>query len=218
MNMTILNNKMEQSIFDIKLVEPEELFETTNPALQKVVEFQKTLRFIDKKTFYSNINKIVGTVCKHFGIAMIALLVFAVQSARADVLSIARLEIGHGEMFGNNRGFYVRQYLNGREGLPWCAGFVSYCAKKSGLNIPYTLLAKDFLRLGKKVNNPQSGDLIVFSRKGGGHVGIVEKVTKDTITTIEGNLGEYPSKVKRVNYKKNHIKNFLGFVRLARAR
>jgi len=137
--------------------------------------------------------------------------------ARADMVSVAQSQIGLGEMGGNNRGQYVRQYLGGREGLPWCAGFVSYCAKKSGLNVRYTLRARDFLSLGEKVNNPQSNDLIVFSRQGGGHTGIVERVTKDTITTIEGNLGNYPSKVKRVIYKRNHIKNFLGFVRLVRA-
>jgi len=96
----------------------------------------------------------------------------------ADMLSIAQSQIGLGELGGNNRGQFVRQYLNGREGLPWCAGFVSFCAKKSGLNIPYTLRAKDFMKLGQKVNKPQAGDLIVFSRQGGGHIGIVEKINK----------------------------------------
>ena len=138
--------------------------------------------------------------------------------ARADVVSIAQSQIGLGEMGENNRGLYVRQYLNGRENLPWCAGFVSYCAKKSGINISYTLRAKDFLKLGKQINNPRSGDLIIFSRQGGGHVGIIEKVTQSTITTIEGNLGNYPSKVKRVIYKRNHIKNLLAFVRLQKGR
>ena len=134
--------------------------------------------------------------------------------ARADVVSIAQSQIGLGELGGNNRGIYIRQYLNGRENLPWCAGFVSYCAKRSGIKISYTLRARDFLKLGKQINNPRSGDLIVFSRQGGGHVGIIEKVTQSTITTIEGNLGNYPSKVKRVIYKRNHIKNLLAFVRL----
>ena len=135
-------------------------------------------------------------------------------SARADIISVAQSQIGLGEIGGNNRGIYVRQYLNGKENLPWCAGFVSYCIKKAGLNIPYILRAKDFLKLGKIINTPQAGDLAVFSRQGGGHIGIIEKVTKDTINTIEGNLGEYPAKVKRVVYRKNHIKNLLGFVRI----
>lgn len=139
-----------------------------------------------------------------------------VAMAHADILSVAQSQIGLGEQWGNNRGVYVRQYLNGQENLPWCAGFVSYCAKQSGMHIPYTLRAKDYLKLGTKTNNPKAGDLIVFSRKGGGHVGIIEKVTATTITTIEGNVGDYPAKVKRINYKRNNIKNFVAFVKLER--
>ncbi|MDD5009389.1 MAG: CHAP domain-containing protein [Syntrophorhabdaceae bacterium] len=132
----------------------------------------------------------------------------------SDIVSIARSEIGHGETWGNNRGSDVRKYLGGRDGLPWCAGFVSYCAKKSGLYLPYTLRAKDYLRIGKITSNPQSGDLIVFSRNGGGHIGIIEKVNKDKITTIEGNVGNYPARVKRITYTRSHIKNLLAFVRI----
>lgn len=150
-------------------------------------------------------------------IPIILTFVLLAGVAHADIVSVAQSQIGHGEMFGNNMGPDVGKYLGGRQGLPWCAGFVSYCAKRSGLNIPYTLRAKDFLKLGKKVSNPQAGDLIVFTHQGGGHVGIIEKVTKEIITTIEGNLGDYPSKVKRVSYKRNHIKNLLGFVRLAKS-
>jgi uncharacterized protein (TIGR02594 family) len=113
-------------------------------------------------------------------------------------------------------GVYVRQYLNGQEGLPWCAGFVSYCLKKSGSNLRYTLRAKDYLKLGKIVNEPKAGDLMVFSRKGGGgHIGIIEKVNPQEITTIEGNVGDYPARVKRIVYKKIP-KNLLAFVRLAK--
>jgi len=131
-------------------------------------------------------------------------------------LSIAQSQIGLGEMGGNNQGKYVRQYLNGRENFPWCAGFISYCIKKAELNIPYTLRAKDFLKLGKLINasSIKVGDLIIFSRREGGHIGIIEKVTREKITTIEGNLGEYPAKIRRVIYNRNNIKNLLGFVRL----
>lgn len=138
-----------------------------------------------------------------------------VSSALADTpLQIAQSQIGLGEIGGNNQGIYVNKYLNGRDNLPWCAGFISYCLKKSGVKISYTLRARDFLNLGKQINNPKPNDLIVFSRQGGGHVGIVEKISPDEITTIEGNVGDYPAKVKRFTYKRNHIKNLLGFVRI----
>jgi len=141
----------------------------------------------------------------------------AVTPARADILSIARLEIGHGETFGDNRGVDIKRYLQGRENLPWCAGFVSYCIKQSGGGCPYTLRARDYLSMGKKVHNPKPGDLIVFSRgHGAGHVGIVEKVSGESIVTIEGNTGAFPSKVKRITYK-NKPKNLLGYIRLAKS-
>ena len=151
-----------------------------------------------------------------FILALILWVMGWISRARADTtpLSIAQSQIGLGEIGGKNRGVYVRQYLNGQEGLPWCAGFISYCLKKSGYNLPYTLRARNFMKLGKIIKNPQAGDLIIFSRQGGGHIGIVEKVNKDTISTIEGNLGKYPAKVKRVVYRKNNIKNLLAFVRL----
>jgi len=144
-----------------------------------------------------------------FGVMVMAML------ARAETpLAIAQSQIGLGEIGGNNQGIYIRQYLNGHENLPWCAGFVSYCIKKSGSKLPYTLRARDYLKLGQKVYNPRSGDLIVFGRQGGGHIGIIEKVLQDRIIVIEGNRGDYPAKVQRVVYKRGHIKNLLAFVRI----
>jgi len=151
-----------------------------------------------------------------FVLTMLLLFMFIISKAKAETpLDIATIELGHGEIGGNNRGYYVRQYLNGQENLPWCAGFVSYCLRKSGVKVPYTLRAKDFLKLGKIVKNPQTGDIIVFSRKGGGgHTGLIFKVTNDKIITIEGNTGDFPSIVRQKVYTRNNIPNLLGFVRI----
>lgn len=134
--------------------------------------------------------------------------------AEITPLTVAQSQIGLGEIGGNNKGKYIKKYLNGQEGLPWCAGFISYCLKKANVDFKYTLRAKDFLKIGKPVTNPQAGDLIVFTRKGGGHIGIIEKVTKDKIITIEGNTGKYPSVVKRIIYARNNIPNLIGLRRL----
>lgn len=130
-------------------------------------------------------------------------------------LAVAQSQIGKGEAGANNCGPYVRRYLNGRENLPWCAGFVSYCFRRAGYNLPYTLRAKNYLKYGKEVSHPIPGDVIVFTRRGGGHVGIVEQVKGDTIITIEGNTGKYPSKVKRVIYN-GKPKNLLAYIRVNR--
>ena len=148
----------------------------------------------------------------------IAFIIFAVRvsfGAEITPLTVARSQIGLGEVGGNNRGPYVRAYLNGREDLPWCAGFVSYCVKEAGYKAPYTLRAKNYLGYGRRVNNPKPGDIIVFTRAGGGHVGIIETVSNGKITTIEGNTGSYPSKVKRITYT-GTPKNLVGYVRLAK--
>ena len=148
----------------------------------------------------------------------IALLMMITCSAFADsgvIVKNAQKEIGRGELFFDNCGPDVKRYLNGQEHLPWCAGFVSYVLRESAVKIKYTLRARDFLKLGKIIKSPRAGDLIVFSRgRNLGHVGIIEKVSKDTITTIEGNTGNIPSKVKRIIYHRNKIKNFLAFVRI----
>lgn len=147
-------------------------------------------------------------------LAILLTIFIYVNMARAETpLQIAQSQIGNGEEVKNNCGKQVRMYLNGQEGLPWCAGFVSYCLKMGGKNVRYTLRARDFLTLGKIVKNPKKGDLVVFSRQGGGHIGIIEEVLNNKIITIEGNVGEYPAKVKRVVYT-GKIKNLLGFVRI----
>jgi len=165
-----------------------------------------------------NLERMSARALRLLAPALFIFIIVGNSYANTSHLSIAQSEIGHGEEWGNNRGKFVRMYLNGRENLPWCAGFVSYCIKKSGAHVPYTLRAKDFLTLGKKVTTPKPGDLIIFTRKGGGHVGIVEQTTPQTITTIEGNTGDFPSKVKRITYRRSHINNFLAFVRLEERR
>lgn len=130
------------------------------------------------------------------------------------MLSVAQSQIGLGEIGGNNQGIYVRQYLQGQENLPWCAGFISWCAKKAQLKIPYFLRAKSFLKIGKQTKTPKPGDIVVFSRQGGGHAGIVEKVTAKEIITIEGNVGDYPAVVKRKEYNRDNIPHLLAFIRI----
>ncbi len=142
-----------------------------------------------------------------------------VWASPGDFLSVARAQIGRGETGGDNHGPAVRAYLNGREGLPWCAGFVSYCLRESGHKTGYTLCARDYLKKGVVVRNPLPGDVVVFWRgnphASTGHVEIVERVTSGEIVTIAGNTGGYPSRVKRITYRRGSIPRLLGFVRLA---
>lgn len=146
---------------------------------------------------------------------------FADSNLATKISTSAKAEIGKGEEIRNNCGKDIRRYLRGRENLSWCAGFVSYVLFESGVkDFGYCLSAREFFNkakvLGRITEIPEAGDLIVFYRGNRnswqGHVGIVEKVTDKEIITIEGNVGKFPAKVKRMIYQRNNIKRLLGFV------
>jgi len=155
---------------------------------------------------------------KHLILIVLGLLVVSsTVYGNQGIVNSAITEIGKGEIGGNNRGSFVKQVNRGLEDS-WCAGFVSYILYKNGYkSIGYNLRARDIFRKGIKVKSPKPGDIICFKRgrnENLGHVGIVEKVTTNSIITIEGNKGNYPSKVKRFSYPRNGIKDLLGFVRV----
>jgi len=151
-----------------------------------------------------------------FVIIILFLLLMPSCAYAGSVVEVARSQIGKGEIGGDNRGPQVKKYTKGKE-VPWCAGFVSFVlAKGKGWDL-YHLRALSFWedhRLNR-VKFPKPGDVIVFKRGyGKGHVGIVETVDKGKITTIEGNVGPYPARVKRKTYQIGNIKNLIGFVRI----
>lgn len=67
----------------------------------------------------------------------------------------------------------------------WCALFMCYICVKAGKPMPYKgyhiLRAKSFENWGKPVpkNEAMLGDILVFTRSGGGHVGIYVGETED---------------------------------------
>lgn len=146
-----------------------------------------------------------------------------------DVLHIARQEIGNGEVGANNRGKHVRKYLGGKEGQAWCAAFVSYCIEQGaaycGVQQPVKRAhgaKKLFHRIGKAgsfVERPRPGDVVCWHRgrvgSWQGHIGIVESydAATDTMTTIEGNRGPYPSVVARYSYHVAAEQQLIGFAR-----
>ena len=154
---------------------------------------------------------------KRVYLALVFLLIFhsvafANSNTATKILRVARGEIGKGETAANNCGRDVAKYLRTKDHLSWCAGFVSFVLSNADIKIKYTLRAKDFLSYGVKVLTPLPSDLVIFTRRGGGHVGIVEQVFKDYYISIEGNVGDFPARVKRIKHSYNE-KNFLCFRR-----
>jgi uncharacterized protein (TIGR02594 family) len=74
---------------------------------------------------------------------------------------------------------------------PWCAVYVSNCFKVCELSIPtYWMRAKAYAESGVKLDKPISGCVVVFERKGGGHVGFLMGKTSDGfLSVLGGNQG-----------------------------
>ena len=59
------------------------------------------------------------------------------------------------------------------DSIPWCALFVSIIMKRAGREpVEKPLWALNWANFGVKVGKPMLGDILVFKRNGGGHVGI----------------------------------------------
>lgn len=182
------------------------------PDLNKVMRGGKISMGTREKASFWPIIAILALI-----LALLTTCAFADQGQR--IVKIAESQIGKGEQGGNNKGKEVKKYTQGKE-VPWCAGFVSWTLRHAGKEIPYLLSATAYWSLyaNARIKQPKAGDIICFYRggrkSGRGHVGIVEKVYRGSITTIEGNVGNYPAKVTRRHYKINNIPRLLGFVRI----
>jgi len=133
-------------------------------------------------------------------VATTAALPGAGTGAGQAMLKLVRNEVGVAEQPpGSNDGARIAQYRQATAGSgvgPWCAYFVSWAARESG--VPIGDAGQGFGRVddvwswaersGKAIpaagGQPQPGDLIVWDE----HIGVVESVQPDgRITTIEGN-------------------------------
>ena len=120
------------------------------------------------------------------------------------------------EVGGQNRGPWVRLYMDGKQGIdwPWCAGFVSFILKQAcnSLSIPMPIkptpscymMGMD--AIDKKIFLPETKvkdfererltGCIFLVQKGGswGHTGIVTAAEDHVIHTIEGNTNDSGSR------------------------
>lgn len=156
----------------------------------------------------------------------------AIASAAAR---IAVGEIGQGEEGGNNLGPYITK-LGGRQGYLWCALFASWGYREEyrtlaplevmpswpfrtpGVPEPGAKALHDALvRVGCGYRDPAKaipGDLLLWRRDGGGHAAILEFTEHGLCHTVEGNVGAYPSKVRRLVHDVRLEPHFMGFATL----
>ncbi len=73
----------------------------------------------------------------------------------------------------------------------WCSAFANWCAKKAGLPFTGKLNARSWLRIGKKTDTPEMGDIVVLWRESKsswkGHVGFFIREDFDFIYMLGGN-------------------------------
>lgn len=73
------------------------------------------------------------------------------------------------------------------DSIPWCALFVNAVLAEAGLKGTGSLAARSFEQWGEKLAAPAPGAVLVFVRKGGGHVGFYVGESVDAFRVFGGN-------------------------------
>lgn len=112
-----------------------------------------------------------------------------------ELIAIAKAEIGVKEYPPGSNQVKYNNWMYGRNASePWCASFVSWCFKGTGL-VPKTASCLNMLewfeRRGQIVKEPRPGDIVFFhystNARRTNHVGIVIGIDGKIIRTVEGN-------------------------------
>jgi uncharacterized protein (TIGR02594 family) len=76
--------------------------------------------------------------------------------------------------------------------MTWCGLLMALCAKRAGFPFNQKALsAKEWVNWGvHRKGEPMLGDVLVFGRKGGGHVGLYVGEDKDTFFVLGGNQSD----------------------------
>jgi uncharacterized protein (TIGR02594 family) len=81
--------------------------------------------------------------------------------------------------------------------VPWCGLFMAIVMKRADRKVvDAPLAARSWINFGVSADVPMLGDVLVFSRKGGGHVGIYVGEDKTHFFVLGGNQGNQVNIVK----------------------
>lgn len=113
-------------------------------------------------------------------------------------LTIARGELGAKEIYGGQHNKRIVEYHQTTtlkatdDETPWCSSFVNWCIIKAGLKGTNSAAAISWANWGKSVPlaNAQLGDIVVFSRTGGNHVGFYISHDASAIRVLGGNQSD----------------------------
>ncbi|MGW1837089.1 LysM peptidoglycan-binding domain-containing protein [Streptomyces sp. NPDC002067] len=117
----------------------------------------------------------------------------------ADMIRIARAEIGYREGYSGGHWNNHQRYSPAVPGLEWsqnqawCATFVSWCARQAGAAPLFPVTASVatahtwFASRGRYSAYPAIGAQVIYGRSANSHTGIVVAYDSTYITTVEGN-------------------------------
>jgi len=89
----------------------------------------------------------------------------------------------------------LKQYTN--DDIPWCGTFIAIIMKRSDRKVVKDpLWARNWVNFGFAVKEPMLGDVLVFSRESGGHVGLYIAQDKTSYHVLGGNQGNSVSIVR----------------------
>lgn len=83
----------------------------------------------------------------------------------------------------------LKYYTN--DEIPWCGLYMAIIMKRSGRDVVKDpLWARNWANFGVKIETPMLGDILVFSRGNGGHVGLYIFENKTHYGVLGGNQGD----------------------------
>jgi hypothetical protein len=137
---------------------------------------------------------------------------------RKKIILIASKEVGVREKTGFNDGIKVESYLKLtglQKGHPWCAAFVSWVYAQNGLSEPRSAWSPTLFPSSRLTTKPLPGDLLGIyfpAIKRIAHVGIIERIHRDWVYSIEGNTNNLAGREGDGVYRKmRHIKSIRKF-------
>lgn len=90
------------------------------------------------------------------------------------------------------------------DSVPWCGLFLAVVAKRAGKPVPdQPLWALNWAKWGEPSGQPMLGDVLVFVRDGGGHVGLYVGEDRQAYHVLGGNTGDAVS-IARIDKKRLH--------------
>jgi len=113
-------------------------------------------------------------------------------------VQVARRYIGVAEIPGKETAPIIAGWLRklrsawSDDATPWCGTFCATCLQEVGLPIPpHWYRARAWLDYGVRIPEPVYGCIVVYERKGGGHVGFaVGRDEHGNLLTLAGNQGD----------------------------